>query len=551
MFSHTIAALEKFDNQHDFERMCADILNASGYKNVVLMAPRGGSDGGVDITFTTDSGGKGLACVTLRKDIDTKFKEDFSKRKAGEFNVYVLFCTAYLTASQKLQFTQYCLNTLQAEFIPNDIETIRSLLDSTMLLIREKYLHISPGNENVKVPSTAGAEEETPFPQHYPYDVALSYSSEDRSYAEALANTLQRQGIKVFYDKYEKSTLWGQDLYTYLSDIYQNKAHYCVIFISQHYATKLWTTHERKAAQARAFTEQRAYILPIRLDKTEIPGILPTVAYLDWHEETVESIAFTILEKLEDFSPKSRQQWFQECEAYWEDGYAEKALIASKKATSIDPYDWYGYYKTAWILERLEQHQEALAMCEQGIQRDPTNCEDIIYFVKAGALLGLKRYNEALTTYEQLLQNQYKHKSPYGIQSYLEALCGKGNVLFELERYDEAFDIYETAIQLGPIITIGYQNKGYSLYLLDRNEEALAVLEEAIRIAPKDAYSYQVKGDALYDLKRFEEALAAYEIAIQLKPKDKYSYRRKGDTLKALNRPVEAQQAYEVVKERQ
>src|SRR5260370_188866 len=95
--------------------------------------------------------------------------------------------------------------------------------------------------------------------------------------------------------------------------------------------------------------------------------------------------------------------------------------------------------------------------------------------------------------YEQLLQNQYKHKSPYGIQSYLEALCGKGNVLFELERYDEAFDIYETAIQLGPIITIGYQNKGYSLYLLDRNEEALAVLEEAIRIAPKDAYSYQVK----------------------------------------------------------
>jgi len=141
LFAHTIAALEKFDNQHDFERMCADILNASGYKDVVLIAPRGGSDGGEDITFTTELGEKGLACVTLRKDIDTKFAEDFTKRKAGEFDIYVLFCTAYLTASQKSKFTRYCFNILRAKFVPKDIETLRSLLDSTLLSIRETYLY--------------------------------------------------------------------------------------------------------------------------------------------------------------------------------------------------------------------------------------------------------------------------------------------------------------------------------------------------------------------------------------------------------------------------
>ena len=127
--------------------MCADVLNALGYKDVVLVAPRGGSDGGKDITFTMESGGKGLACVTLRQDIDAKFKEDYSKRKAGEFNIYILFCTAYLTASQKTRFTQYCLNTLQAEFVPKDIEALRSLLDSSMLPIREKYLHINSSSE--------------------------------------------------------------------------------------------------------------------------------------------------------------------------------------------------------------------------------------------------------------------------------------------------------------------------------------------------------------------------------------------------------------------
>lgn len=140
MFSHTRTALEQFDNEHDFERMAADILNASGYKDVVLIAPRGGSDEGKDITFTTESGGKGLACVTLRKDIDVKFKQDFSQRTAGEYDKYFLFCTAPLSAKQKLDFVRYCTTTLQAEFVPQDIEALRSLLDSTLLSIKEKYL---------------------------------------------------------------------------------------------------------------------------------------------------------------------------------------------------------------------------------------------------------------------------------------------------------------------------------------------------------------------------------------------------------------------------
>jgi len=142
MYSKTIDYLEKFDNQHDFERMCTDILNALGYKDVVPIAPRGGSDGGKDITFTTESGGKGLACVTLRKDIDKKFEEDFSKRKAGEYEKYILFCTAHLSAPLKLKFAKYCIDNLQAEFEPKDIEALRSLLDSALKQIRAMYLGI-------------------------------------------------------------------------------------------------------------------------------------------------------------------------------------------------------------------------------------------------------------------------------------------------------------------------------------------------------------------------------------------------------------------------
>ena len=71
----------------------------------------------------------------------------------------------------------------------------------------------------------------------------------DRSVREALADELRRRGVGVFYDKYEKATLWGKDLYTHLIDVYQRKARYSIMLLSQHYGWKLWTHHERQAAQ--------------------------------------------------------------------------------------------------------------------------------------------------------------------------------------------------------------------------------------------------------------------------------------------------------------
>ena len=78
MSSQTRRILEDFDNQHDFERMAADILNALGYEDVEPMAPCGGSDGGCDIKFR-DGETSGIAFVTLEKKIKEKFKQDLSK----------------------------------------------------------------------------------------------------------------------------------------------------------------------------------------------------------------------------------------------------------------------------------------------------------------------------------------------------------------------------------------------------------------------------------------------------------------------------------------
>lgn len=75
----------------------------------------------------------------------------------------------------------------------------------------------------------------------YYYDVVLSFAGEDREYVEECADILTALGIKVFYDSYEQDVLWGKDLYTFLADIYSNKARYAIVFISQHYVKKCWT----------------------------------------------------------------------------------------------------------------------------------------------------------------------------------------------------------------------------------------------------------------------------------------------------------------------
>lgn len=135
--------------------------------------------------------------------------------------------------------------------------------------------------------------------QEYEYDVTLSFAGEDRKHAEALASFLKNDGYKVFYDKYEWARLWGENLYDEFSAVYKDKARYCVMFVSEHYARKLWTNHERQSAQARAFQESEAYILPILLDDTEIPGILPTVGHLDLRSMSIEDVYSALLEKLQ------------------------------------------------------------------------------------------------------------------------------------------------------------------------------------------------------------------------------------------------------------
>lgn len=140
----------------------------------------------------------------------------------------------------------------------------------------------------------------------FEYEIALSYASEDHLYVKQVATELRSQGVKLFYDKFEEGDLWGANLQEHLDDIYQNKSQYVLMFVSQFYAKKQWTTFEKKSALARALRESRPYILPYNFDDTVLSGIPPTTKYLS--NKTPQELCDLIKHKLEQINNKQNKR---------------------------------------------------------------------------------------------------------------------------------------------------------------------------------------------------------------------------------------------------
>ena len=131
-----------------------------------------------------------------------------------------------------------------------------------------------------------------------PYELALSFAGEDRGMVVVVARELQSRGVRVFYDEFEQVSLLGKDLTAHLGDVYRKQASYCAMFISQHYVRKAWPQLERQHALARALDEKREYILPVRIDDSEVPGLPPTIGYVDSRQRSLSAIADILFQKV-------------------------------------------------------------------------------------------------------------------------------------------------------------------------------------------------------------------------------------------------------------
>ena len=49
----------------------------------------------------------------------------------------------------------------------------------------------------------------------------IAFAGEDRQKAESIVNVFTEHALRVFYDKHVEASLWGEDLYNFISDVFE------------------------------------------------------------------------------------------------------------------------------------------------------------------------------------------------------------------------------------------------------------------------------------------------------------------------------------------
>ena len=132
---------------------------------------------------------------------------------------------------------------------------------------------------------------------YYDYDIALSYAGEDRDRAKELAFCAERRGTRVFYDKDEAARLWGENLFTLLTDVYQI-AHGIVSPCCRSTMQRSLGLGANLRPLKLEHWQKEPYLLPVRLDDSSVPGILPTKRSCHGRATPVTRLAELVLERL-------------------------------------------------------------------------------------------------------------------------------------------------------------------------------------------------------------------------------------------------------------
>ena len=99
-----------------------------------------------------------------------------------------------------------------------------------------------------------------------------------------------------------------------------------------------------------------------------------------------------------------------------------------------------------------------------------------------------------------------------------EAWLGRGTVLAELNRSDEAFAAYHKALALKPDLAQAWLGRGQVFTSLKSFAEAFAAYDKALALKPDLAEAWLGRGQAFLGLRRYDEAFAAYDKALALNP---------------------------------
>lgn len=127
---------------------------------------------------------------------------------------------------------------------------------------------------------------------NYIYDFAISYAGEDYYIVDLVATELKSMGYKIFYDKDFVKDSIGKDLIDLLLEVYKKSARNVIVFLSQNYINKKWTSFEWQTIKQKLVSNITSDFLKIvKIDDVPIPDIVESRAYISGKEKSANEIA--------------------------------------------------------------------------------------------------------------------------------------------------------------------------------------------------------------------------------------------------------------------
>ena len=211
---------------------------------------------------------------------------------------------------------------------------------------------------------------------------------------------------------------------------------------------------------------------------------------------------------------------------YVQTGDYPKARLALEKARDLAPQDARIHLQLAKTYHGLKRYEEELQAYQEVLRNDPGNVE--AHFHVGMEYARQKKIDLALAEYGHI-----KDKKPVELGQQLIAaiyppttdkvkkageLLVRGKGFYEAKNYAQAETALKEAAQLNPQEAMAYSYLGLTYAGLDRLPEAIAAYQQAIQLKPDFAEAYLNLGVAYEKSAKPEEAIEAWKAAVRYKP---------------------------------
>jgi tetratricopeptide (TPR) repeat protein len=222
---------------------------------------------------------------------------------------------------------------------------------------------------------------------------------------------------------------------------------------------------------------------------------------------------------------------------------------------SLSAYVWRGVLYRVYLKQKERGNEDF----DRALKIVPESIDDyadlgLIFHLRKNYTAGIEYFNKAIqfnykNNHYAYLQKALLYEDSsidlnLAIVNYRKTLESKGELTsnqrlmifqhitsnyFNLNKYQEAIESSNKALQLDPRNNYSTGTRGQAFYYLKNYSAALANFNAVIAINQKSTSSYWWRGNTYYALENYQEAIFEYDRAIELSPPSAYLYNNRGD----------------------